>query len=53
MQTRRDLLKHAGAAAALAAVAPVAAAAQARKPTLTIGFPSRRRRSIRTSSARC
>jgi hypothetical protein len=41
MQTRRDLLKRAGAAAVLAAVAPVTAAhAQARKPILTIAFPS-------------
>jgi peptide/nickel transport system substrate-binding protein len=41
MQTRRDLLKHAGAAAVLAAVAPgTAAHAQARKPTLNIAFPS-------------
>lgn len=40
MQTRRDLLKHAGAAAVLAAVAPRAAQAQARKPTLTIALPS-------------
>ena len=40
MPTRRDLFKQAGAAAALAAMKPVAAAAQARKPTLTIGFPS-------------
>ena len=40
MPTRRDLFKQAGAAAALAALTPVTAAAQARKPTLTIGFPS-------------
>jgi len=40
MPTRRDLLKQAGAAAALATLTPLAAAAQARKPTLTIGFPS-------------
>lgn len=40
MPTRRDLFKQAGAAAALAALRPVATAAQARKPTLTIGFPS-------------
>ena len=40
MPTRRDLFKQAGAAAALAALHPVAARAQARKPTLTIGFPS-------------
>ena len=40
MQTRRELLKHAGAAAVLATVAPMAAHAQTRKPTLTIAFPS-------------
>jgi hypothetical protein len=41
MQTRRDLLKHAGAAAVLAAVAPVTPAhAHARKPTLNIAFTS-------------
>src|SRR5258706_14762913 len=40
MPTRRDLFKQAGAAAALAALTPVAATAQSRKPTLTIGFPS-------------
>ena len=40
MPTRRDLLKQTGAAAALATLTPLAAAAQARKPTLTIGFPS-------------
>jgi hypothetical protein len=40
MPTRRDLLQQAGAAAALAALHPAAARAQARKPTLTIGYPS-------------
>src|SRR5437879_12159990 len=40
MPTRRDLLKQAGAAAALAVLHPVAARAQARKPTLTVGYPS-------------
>jgi peptide/nickel transport system substrate-binding protein len=40
MQTRRDLLKHAGAAAALATLAPRAARAQGRKPALTIALPS-------------
>jgi peptide/nickel transport system substrate-binding protein len=40
MQTRRDLLKQAGSAAVLTAVAPRAARAQARKPTLTIALPS-------------
>jgi len=39
MPTRRALLKSAAAAAAVA-VAPRAARAQAKKPTLTIGFPS-------------
>ena len=39
MPTRRDLLKSAAAAAAVG-VAPRAARAQARKPVLTIGFPS-------------
>jgi peptide/nickel transport system substrate-binding protein len=40
MQTRRDLLKHAGAAAVLAAVTSRTAQAQARKPALTIALPS-------------
>ncbi|HEY4910486.1 MAG TPA: ABC transporter substrate-binding protein, partial [Methylomirabilota bacterium] len=40
MQTRRDLLKHAGAAAVLASVVPRSAQAQTRKPTLTIALPS-------------
>ncbi len=40
MPTRRDLFKQAGAAAALAALHPVAARAQAKKPVLTIGYPS-------------
>ena len=39
MQTRRDWLKQAGAAAAVA-LAPRAAEAQARKTTLTIALPS-------------
>ena len=54
MHTRRDLLKHAGAAAVLAAVAPgTAAHAQARKATLNIAFPSPPRPSIPTSFAPC
>src|SRR5216683_6065141 len=40
MPTRRDLFKQAGAVAALAALHPVVARAQARKPTLTVGYPS-------------
>ena len=40
MPTRRDLFKQAGAAAALAALHPVTARAQARKPNVTIGYPS-------------
>src|ERR1700741_3126622 len=40
MPTRRDLLKQAGAAAALAAFHPAAACAPARKPALTIACPS-------------
>src|SRR3977135_426449 len=40
MPTRRDLFKQAGAAAALAALHPVAPRAQARKPALPIGYPS-------------
>src|SRR5262249_48987081 len=40
MQTRRDLLKQAGATAVLAAVAAPVAHAQSRKPTLTIALPS-------------
>jgi len=41
MQTRRDLLKRAGAAAAVAAAwNPSVTSAQARKPTLTIALPS-------------
>jgi peptide/nickel transport system substrate-binding protein len=40
MPTRRDLFRQAGAAAALAALHPVAARAQGKKPTLTVGYPS-------------
>src|SRR5947207_1363565 len=40
MQTRRDLLKSAGAAVAAAALTPGLASAQARKPALTIALPS-------------
>ncbi len=40
MQTRRDLLKSAGAAVAVGALAPGVARAQARKPALTIALPS-------------
>ena len=40
MPTRRTLLKQAGAAAAVAALAPRVARAQGRKPTLTIALPS-------------
>src|SRR5215207_3889090 len=40
MQTRRDLLKSAGAAAAVAALPAGIATAQARKPSLTIALPS-------------
>src|SRR5688572_3127841 len=40
MPTRRALLKSAGAAAAVAALAPRVARAQARKPVLTIALPS-------------
>ena len=40
MQTRRDLLKSAGAVAAAAALPPGLAGAQARKPALTIALPS-------------
>lgn len=40
MQTRRDLLEHAVAAAALATLAPRGARAQGRKPRLTIALPS-------------
>lgn len=40
MPTRRELLKSASAAVAVAALAPSAARAQGRKPTLTIALPS-------------
>jgi peptide/nickel transport system substrate-binding protein len=40
MQTRRELLKSASAAAAVAALAPGAVRAQGRKPTMTIALPS-------------
>ena len=40
MPTRRELLKSAGAAAAVAALPTPIARAQARKPTLTIALPS-------------
>ncbi len=40
MHTRREWLKHAGVAAATAALRPRTALAQARKPTLTIALPS-------------
>ena len=40
MPTRRELLKSAGAAAAVAALPTSIARAQARKPTLTIALPS-------------
>ena len=40
MPTRRDLLKSAGAAAAVAALGPRVAGAQGKKPPLTIALPS-------------
>ncbi len=40
MQSRRDMIKSAGAAAAVAALTPRLAGAQARKPALTIALPS-------------
>src|SRR5215831_15742776 len=40
MPTRRELLKSAAAAAAVAALAPRTAPAQAKKPALTIALPS-------------
>ena len=54
MPTRRDLFKQAGAAAALAALSPVAARRPGPEAHAHHRLPvDARRRSTRTSSARC